>query len=99
MPQFLLLMVTREYIYGMQTSIMEGLQTNVSTYEDNTPTTFSPYNTHLAFGSAVSNLGRNIQPSLNTTSLFSLRHQIDESNHDIVNMLTQQICTMFNPLI
>jgi len=31
--------------------------------------------------------------------MMSLRQQMDESNHDMVNMLTQQIGTFFNPLI
>ncbi|KAK2416752.1 hypothetical protein QL285_039119 [Trifolium repens] len=36
---------------------------------------------------------------LTTTSVLSLRQQMDESNHDMVNLLTQQIGTVFNPLI
>lgn len=28
-----------------------------------------------------------------------LRQQMDEGNHDMVNMLTQQMDTIFNPLI
>jgi len=31
--------------------------------------------------------------------MISLTQQIGESNHEMVNMLTQQISTMFNPLI
>jgi hypothetical protein len=38
-------------------------------------------------------------PALNTTSLMSLRQQMDDSNHDMVNLLTQQIGTVFNHLI
>jgi hypothetical protein len=30
---------------------------------------------------------------------MAMRQQMDDSNHDMVNMLTQQIGTMFNPLI
>ncbi|PNX89261.1 hypothetical protein L195_g045379, partial [Trifolium pratense] len=36
---------------------------------------------------------------LTTASVLSLRQQMDESNHEIVNLLTQQIGTVFNPLI
>ncbi|KAK2388886.1 hypothetical protein QL285_062523 [Trifolium repens] len=36
---------------------------------------------------------------LTTASVLSLRQQMDESNHDMVNLLTQQIGTVFNPLI
>lgn len=37
--------------------------------------------------------------ALTTNSMLSIRQQMDESNHEMVNMLTQQIGTMFNPLI
>jgi hypothetical protein len=92
-------MVTREYPYGMLSSMIAYLQNNASTYADNRTTTFSPYNTCLASRFALSNPGRNAQPSLNTTSLMSLRHQMDENNHDVVNPIKQQLCTMSNPLI
>ncbi|CAJ2679325.1 unnamed protein product [Trifolium pratense] len=36
---------------------------------------------------------------LTTASVLSLRQQMDESNHEMVNLLTQQIGTVFNPLI
>ncbi|PNX54523.1 hypothetical protein L195_g048143, partial [Trifolium pratense] len=36
---------------------------------------------------------------LTIASVFSLRQQMDESNHEMVNLLTQQIGTVFNPLI
>jgi len=31
--------------------------------------------------------------------MISLRQQMDDSNHEMVNMLTQQIGIVFNPLI
>jgi hypothetical protein len=31
--------------------------------------------------------------------LVALRQQMEDSNHEMVNMLTQQIGTIFNPLI
>jgi hypothetical protein len=31
--------------------------------------------------------------------MMLFRQQMDESSHEMVNLLTQQICTMFNPLI
>jgi hypothetical protein len=37
--------------------------------------------------------------ALTNTSMASLRQQMDESNHEMVNMLTTQIDTVFNPLI
>ncbi|PNX72540.1 hypothetical protein L195_g028433, partial [Trifolium pratense] len=36
---------------------------------------------------------------LTTASVLSLRQQMDESNHEMVNLLTRQIGTVFNPLI
>ncbi|KAK2435564.1 hypothetical protein QL285_020611 [Trifolium repens] len=36
---------------------------------------------------------------LTIASVLSLRQQMDESNHDMVNLLTQLIGTVFNPLI
>jgi hypothetical protein len=38
-------------------------------------------------------------PVLTTDSMNLLRQQMDESNHEMVNLLTQQIGTVFNPLI
>ena len=38
-------------------------------------------------------------PTLTTNSLVSMRQQMDESNHGMVNMLTQQIGIVFHPLI
>jgi len=40
-PQFSLPMATRDYPYGMPTTMMACLQTNVSTYADNTTNIFS----------------------------------------------------------
>jgi len=39
----------------MPTTMMTDLQTNAFTYVDNATTAFSPYNTHLALGSALTN--------------------------------------------
>jgi len=41
----------------------------------------------------------NPQQSLTNASLVALRKQMEDSNHEMVNMLTQQIGTVFNPLI
>jgi hypothetical protein len=42
MQHFTMPMVTRKQPFGMSTSMMEGLQTNASTYADNA-TVFTPY--------------------------------------------------------
>jgi hypothetical protein len=36
---------------------------------------------------------------LSNTSVAVLRQQMDDSNHELVNMLTNQMGTVFNPLI
>lgn len=38
-------------------------------------------------------------PPLTNNSPLAVRQQMDDNNHDMVNMITQQIGTMFNPLI
>jgi hypothetical protein len=84
----------RNYPYGILESYMVGLQANTSTFSDNENATFPPLH-----GSAQSVTGQNAQPSLTSSSLFALRQPMEESNHDMVNMLTQQVDTVFNPLI
>lgn len=59
-------------------------------------------------GSRV-NMGRNSQslgmgyftrmPNLTNNSAAVIRHQMDESNHDMVQMLAQTMGTILNPLI
>lgn len=38
-------------------------------------------------------------PTLTTDSLTTMRKQMDGSNHEMMNMLTQQIGMVYNPLI
>ncbi|KAK2415615.1 hypothetical protein QL285_038080 [Trifolium repens] len=85
---------SRNYPYGMPTSMMQGLQTSASLFTESAPGVFVP-NNQIVSGSAT----RNGNPSLTNNALNALRQQMDESNHDMVNMLTQQIGTVFNPLI
>ncbi|KEH19703.1 hypothetical protein MTR_8g466990 [Medicago truncatula] len=44
-------------------------------------------------------LSSNPQQTLTNASLVALRQQMEDCNHEMVNMLTQEIGTMFNPLI
>ncbi|KAK2422492.1 hypothetical protein QL285_033024 [Trifolium repens] len=85
---------SRNYPNGMPTSMMQGLQTGASLFTESAPGIFVP-NNQIVSGSAT----RNGNPSLTNNALNALRQQMDESNHDMVNMLTQQIGTIFNPLI
>lgn len=77
-------------------------------FANNDVNSYSPL---LASGSAIGNPDRTIQhqlgmgfgspamPTFTTNFVMVLRQQMDEGNHDMVNMLTQQMDTIFNPLI
>ncbi|KAK2363144.1 hypothetical protein QL285_088154 [Trifolium repens] len=84
----------RNYQYGMPTTMMQGLQTGSSLFSEAAPGVFVPNNQGVS-GSAT----RNNVPALTNTALMAMRQQMDDSNHDMVNMLTQQIGTLFNHLI
>jgi len=55
------------------------------------------HNAHCPSSSSI--FGRNTLPTLTTDSMSLLRQQIDESNHEMVKLLTQHIGGTFNPLI
>ncbi|MCI13231.1 hypothetical protein A2U01_0034347, partial [Trifolium medium] len=76
-------------LYGMPTTMMDNLHNYQ--HMENPNAGFSPST------SVVGN--RAIPQALNTSSVLSLRQQMDESNHEMVNTLTQQLGTVFNPLI
>lgn len=100
-------MDNREYPYGISTSMMDVLYTNMLTYRDNAMATKPSYKPHNASASTINNMVRpggigyicQVMPSLNTMSMMSMRQQMDESNLEMVNTLTQQMGTIFNPLI
>ncbi|KAK2435120.1 hypothetical protein QL285_020199 [Trifolium repens] len=85
---------SRNYPYGMPTTMMQGLQTSALLFTETAPGVYVPNNPGT-FGSAT----RNNTSALTNTALAAMRQQMDDSNHDMVNMLTQQIGTVFNPLI
>lgn len=100
-------MLGSEQPIGMPTSMMSNLHTNPSTFVGNVANAYLPL---LASGSAIGNIGRTVQPQLRMgfssqeiptftmNSVMEMRQQMDESNHDLVNTLTQQMGTIFNPL-
>lgn len=104
---FSMAMNNKDYPYGMPTSMMVGLHTNMSTFSDNAMATVSSYNPQNAFASTINNMVRSggicyipyTSPSLNTTSMMDMRQQMDESNLELVNSLAQQMEIIFNPLI
>jgi hypothetical protein len=49
--------------------------------------------------SNVENQNRMVPHNLTRTSVMSLRQQMDESNHEMINLLTQQLGTVIDPLI
>ncbi|KEH16963.1 hypothetical protein MTR_0059s0080 [Medicago truncatula] len=85
-----------EQLYGMPTSMMENVHNSVSASADQA----NPFTTHNAHSPSSSSIfGQNTLPVLSSDSMNLLRQQIDESNHEMVNLLTQEIGTVFNPLI
>jgi len=88
--------VLREQPYGMPTSTMANVQNSASVFAEQA----NPFNVHDVHSPSSSSIfGRNTLPPLTTNSMNLLRQQMDESNHEMVNLLTQQISTVFNPLI
>lgn len=114
-PQFLLTFTVpfagREYPYGMSVAMMADLQMNTSMYADNAMIVAFPFNPYLTLGSSINSLRREgwsqeglgyipqAIPPLTNNSPMDVRKHMDDSKHAIVNMLTQQIGTIFNPLI
>lgn len=88
--------LSRDQTYGMLTSMMENFHKNASAFADHA-NPFTPFNTNSPSSSSIFPI--NAPPALTTKSMMSLRQQMDESNHEMVNLLTQQIGIVFNPLI
>jgi len=68
--------------------MLASLHNTASTFSDHA-NPFTPYNVHSHSSSSI--FGRNAPPTLTTESMISLRQQMDESNHEMINMLTQQL--------
>ena len=86
---------SKDQPYGMPTSMMANLHNNPVFTEHANP--FTPFNKHSPSSSSV--FGRNASPALTTESMMLFRQQMDETNHEMVNLLTPQSGTVFNPLI
>jgi len=87
--------VSREQLYGMPISMVANVHNSASIFADQA-NLFVMHNVHSPSGSST--FGRNTLP-LTTYLMNLLRQQMDERNHEMVNLLTQQIGTAFNPLI
>lgn len=104
-------LVTRNYPYGMSISMMAGLHNHASMFVDNDAIITPPLNPYLESGSSISKLGRirkpqggfryapPIMPTFTNDSLVTMGKQMDEINHEMINMLTQQRGMVFNHLI
>lgn len=96
----------RKHPYGMPTSTMTSLHNTTSTFTKHVGNTPLPLQgSNLAINNMVRisqplGMGFTIQTS-NLTNHYAavIRQQIDESNHEIVQMLANQMNTIFNPLI
>ncbi|KEH29376.1 hypothetical protein MTR_4g035995 [Medicago truncatula] len=75
---------------------MANIHNSVSAFADQS-NPFTMHNIHSPLSSSI--FGRNTLPPLSTDSMNLLRQQMDESNHEMVNLLTRQIGSVFNPLI
>jgi len=84
----------RYQLYDIPSSFMIGLLTNPSSFSESLNAMHSPL-----FHHGIGFHGSNPQRSLTNASLMALRQQMEDTNHEMVNMLTQQIGTLFNPLI
>ncbi|PNX77757.1 hypothetical protein L195_g033728 [Trifolium pratense] len=77
--------------FGMPTTLMANLFSN---QHMESPPRFSPSTSGVGSSSS-----RPITQALSSSSVMSLRQQMDESNHEMVNTLTSQLGTVLNPLI
>jgi hypothetical protein len=78
----------------MPTSLMQGLHTNPSLYSKSLTVSIPQPFTH-----EVSVPFTTPHQSLTNASMMALRQQMDEANHEMVNLVTQQMVAVINPLI
>jgi len=87
------LAANRRMPYGMPTSMMQGLHTNLSASSESMnvplPQLFNP-GVGVPFGTPQQSFTPfgSPQQSLTNASLNALRQQMEETNHEMVNMVT-----------
>ncbi|KEH16546.1 hypothetical protein MTR_0151s0020 [Medicago truncatula] len=90
--------------YGIPTSLMQNLQTSPSGSSESLnvpmPQLFNP-GISIPFGTPQGSFTPfgSPQQSLTNASLSALSQQMEETNHEMVNLVTQQVGTVINPLI
>ena len=100
-PGFSTVGLNREPLYGMPTSELASLTNATSTFSDPLMSASSPLQ---GSGVGMANMGRNqllggtshVMSGLTNASIAVLRQQMDESNHDMVQMLAQTLSTLLN---
>ena len=92
--------------YRMSYSMMPGYQSTSSTAvaSYNVKNLNSPLQGSAPGGNNRGNQNRvapsqPLVPPLTNTSVAVLRQQMDDSNHELVNMLTNQMGNVFNPIV
>ena len=103
-PGFSTVGLNREPLYGMPTSELASLTNATSTVSDPLVSASSPLQgsgVGMANRSRTQLLGgmSQVMHGLTNASTAVMRQQIDESNHDMVQMLAQTLSTVLNPLI
>lgn len=89
---------------GMSAEFMANMHNLGLTYSD---TSASPFPCYQGFGPLATPFGRppgfgltsQSVPIFTSSSIVVMRQQMDESNHEMVHMLTQQTGTILRPLI
>lgn len=96
---------TANPVYGMPYSMMPGFQstTNQAVVSNDVQNVSSPLQGSAPGGNRgnQSRLVPNqpVVPPFTNTSVAVLRQQMDDSNHDLVNMLTNQMGHVINPIV
>ena len=89
----------REQPYGMPTTEMASLMNAASTFSEPLLNTTLPLQGSGASRNQFLGGPSHTIPSLTNVSTAILRQQMDENNHDMVQMLAQTLSTVLNPLI
>jgi len=88
--------LSKEQPYGMPTSMMANVHNSASAFAEQE----NPFTMHTIHSPSSSSIFCRSTPPVLTTDLMNLlTQQMDESNYEMVNLLTQKIGTVFNPLI
>ena len=91
--------IGREQPYGMPTTEMDSLMNVASTFSEPLVNATSPLQGSGSSRNQFLGGSSHMIPGLTNVSTAILRQQMDESNHEMVQMLAQTLSTLLNPLI